>query len=131
MIPVTAPTAPLGVLIRRDQVTIQRPAAVEDSHGWVTSDVGEQVGSFWGSVQWTMPRSKNSKTDSGAGPHAPAITRSAMAYLPADCGVQPGDLLTVQGHPTVAVRSVVRMPDPRPSGDLDCIQCLVEEVTTS
>lgn len=134
MIPVTAP-AHRGVLLDlRDVIAIQRPTGAEDAHGWVlnAADGGAvEVAVVRGSVQWSMPRSENSMTTSGNGPHDPALTRTATAYLPADCGVRAGDFLTVEGHPTVVVRSWMQVLDPRPSGDLDCVQCQVEEVTIS
>lgn len=85
-----------GVLLDfRDVVSIQRPTGQKDDHGWVlnAADGGAvEVARVRGSVQWSMPRSENSMTTSGNGPHSPALTRTAVAYLPSDCGVRAGDL---------------------------------------
>ena len=132
MIPV-GPVVHSQVLLDRNTVVIQRPTGGEDEHGWALGGWAgaEDVAEVQGSVQWTMPSSDNSMTSNGHGPYSPALTRTATAYLPPDCGVQAGDLLTVEGYPTLAVRSFMLVEDPRPGGDLDCIMATVEEVLTS
>lgn len=125
------PTLSVGqVLIARDAITISRPTLSEDAHGWVSGDSEDlvEIKTVRGSMQWSMPPSENSMTSDGHGAFAPALTAHGIAYLPADSGVQAGDVLVTGNGPRMVVRSWVLMRDPRPSGEIDHIQCMVEEV---
>lgn len=120
----------MSLLLNRNEITISRPSDEVDEHGWAlgAADVLTEVDVVQGSIQWTMPASENSMTTDGAGPFDPAITFAATAYLPPDCGVQPGDVLTTDGYPDVVVQSCVLIQDPRATGELDCIQASVSQV---
>lgn len=136
----------MSVLLSRDMITVERPNGGPDEHGWaltlaepVEPEEGEEppadptmteVGEFRGSVQWEVPRTDNSMTSAGAGPYAPSVNRRATAYLPANCGVAAGDVLTVEGMPPLVVSACTIVFDPRSDGDLDCMKCVCVEVVT-
>lgn len=117
------------VLIGRDTLTVMRPTPATDSHGWATGSTRELVGEWAGTLQWSAP---NEYDTDHPGPYDPHVQRIGTAYLPVESAVREGDILvsSLVPVPEVVVRNVRLVLDPRASGDLDCIQAIVEEYIT-
>ena len=113
----------MTVLIQPDLITVERPTATVDEHGWAEDGSLVTVGAMKGTIQQGVPDDDPRASEGGGeGPTAPSHRQVGIAYLTAQ--VQPGDVLTVTDTEGEAlswrVQNCRLVEDPTGGGYLNC-----------
>jgi len=93
----------MSVLVASVTVLAERVSSSTDATGWTTDT--DRVVIYQGPGQaWPNRRGAERGASGGgdAGPFDPTIAESVVVLLPPDAGVEPGDILTVEGREWVA-----------------------------
>ena len=88
----------MTVLLTPDHIVVERPAGSDDGHGWAEAGTPAPVWSGFGSWQTERPEPVTGAGEGGdGGLYSPLPRSTVTGHLPADCGVEPGDIATVGG----------------------------------